>query len=62
MSGVAVAPVECGCSVDAKNGTQESQQQFDGSTTVVSESPVSSIGGWRYHGKSFQPERAGFAF
>lgn len=40
--------------LDAETGTQTStqqQQQLEGMPTAVSGSPVSSVGGWREHGK-----------
>lgn len=63
MSGVAVAPRGFSF-VKANFSSQALQQQFEGTnnTAIVSESPVSSVGGWRHHGNLLRPKHAGVAF
>ncbi|KUI66699.1 Sphingolipid long chain base-responsive protein LSP1 [Cytospora mali] len=49
--------------VDAKTETQSAtQQQLEESPTVVTGSPVSSVGGWRQHGNQLEQKQQGLVF
>lgn len=47
---------------DAEHGPQSPQPQLDGSTTIFSESPVSSEDGWRQHGNMLRSKQTGLTF
>lgn len=47
---------------DAENIAQSPQQQLEGSTTVMSGSPVSSVDGWRQHGNMLRSKQPTLAF
>lgn len=61
VNGVVSVRVHCRVE-DAEQEPQSPQQQHEGGMTLVSESPVSSVGGWRQHGNLLKLTQSGLAF